>query len=599
MTSLDIVTGTTRRTVHLADYVDAVAEESAQADAYAWIKALRRMTVDGVPFRSRFTLRGDSLWWFAELYLHKERAILELFRTIAAVDTLIAREQPQRLSLGERSDMVRMVALARGLPCEAERSPSPGAWLDVRARALALAARLSRFRGGQPPSRRARIAAFVHRAFWREDVEDGSAESYIGPVLREIEARAGAESIQYVGVGPRRNFQARRWWQALAAADAGPMVPVERYAAAPALKESETLWRQRYAIRDALWSSDEIREHSLIRGCDAWPIVREQLSGIALLQFPWSARSMDEAAAALDAIEPEVAVTYAEAGGWGRALALECRRRRLPLAGLQHGFIYRHWLNYRHEPDEQLPDATNPLDAGFPRPAVTLLFDDYTARYLSDAGRFPPDSLAVTGSPRLDDLIARIAAQQPSDIAATREAAGAGESQALVLFAAKHREAAPYLDRLMAAVRRMPDVLMAIKPHPAETSDVYGPTVAEVPNVRVLAASASLPALLAAARAVITVNSTVAIDALSVRVPALVIGLPNNLTPFVDAGIMAGASTEQEIHSMLSRLLYDEQFRDSLDRASRDFLRRHRPDQDGGAAARSADAVIALAGASR
>ena len=313
MTSLDIVTGTSRRTVHLADYVDAVAEESAQADAYAWIKALRRMTVDGVPFRSRFTLRGDSLWWFAEVYLHKERAILELFRTIAAVDTLIAREQPQRLSLGERSDMVRMVALARGLPCEAERSPSPGAWLDVRARALALAARLSRFRGGQPPSRRARIAAFVHRAFWREDVEDGCAESYIGPVLREIEVRAGAESIQYVGVGPRRNFQARRWWQALAAADAGPMVPVERYAAAPALKESETLWRQRYAIRDALWSSDEVREHSLIRGCDAWPIVREQLSGIALLQFPWSARSMDEAAAALDAIEPEVAVTYAEA----------------------------------------------------------------------------------------------------------------------------------------------------------------------------------------------------------------------------------------------------------------------------------------------
>ena len=36
-------------------------------------------------------------------------------------------------------------------------------------------------------------------------------------------------------------------------------------------------------------------------------------------------------------------------------------------------------------------------------------------------------------------------------------------------------------------------------------------------------------------------NSTVALDAAVLDVPALVIGLPNNLSPFVDAGVMAGA----------------------------------------------------------
>jgi capsule polysaccharide modification protein KpsS len=45
---------------------------------------------------------------------------------------------------------------------------------------------------------------------------------------------------------------------------------------------------------------------------------------------------------------------------------------------------------------------------------------------------------------------------------------------------------------------------------------------------RVGAGSASL---LAAADAVVTMNSTVAIDALVLGVPALVIGLPNNLSP--------------------------------------------------------------------
>ena len=35
---------------------------------------------------------------------------------------------------------------------------------------------------------------------------------------------------------------------------------------------------------------------------------------------------MDEAGAALDTLGPAVALTYAEAGGWGRALTLEARR---------------------------------------------------------------------------------------------------------------------------------------------------------------------------------------------------------------------------------------------------------------------------------
>ena len=43
--------------------------------------------------------------------------------------------------------------------------------------------------------------------------------------------------------------------------------------------------------------------------------------------------------------------------------------------------------------------------------------------------------------------------------------------------------------------------------------------------------AARLAPLLAAARAIVTVNSTVAIDALVLGMPALVIGLPNNLTP--------------------------------------------------------------------
>ena len=93
-----------------------------------------------------------------------------------------------------------------------------------------------------------------------------------------------------------------------------------------------------------------------------------------------------------------------------------------------------------------------------------------------------------------------------------------------------------------------------------------------------------MPLLLAAARAIVTVNSTVAIDGMALGVPTLVIGLPNNLSPFVDRGMMLGAATDAEIRAALGRLLYDQEFRGSLVRGT-----------EGRAAARAADAILALA----
>ena len=48
-------------------------------------------------------------------------------------------------------------------------------------------------------------------------------------------------------------------------------------------------------------------------------------------------------------------------------------------------------------------------------------------------------------------------------------------------------------------------------------------------------------------------------------VPALVIGLPNNLSPFVDAGAMLGARAPAEIGEGLTRLLYDQEFRSAIE----------------------------------
>jgi hypothetical protein len=604
--ALTIGTGAGTRLVWLVDYLDGASEEASAAAAHEWIKAVRRLEVDGEPFRRRFHFRGDSLWWFGELYLHKQQIVLNVFRTIAALEKLIELQRPETMSQAAASRLLGIigpqVAGAAKIPWVKSTRQTP--WqvgllaMDLRARFLMLGSKASRLRRrptpAPPHSYRPLIAAFVHNAFWRAGSADGSAESYIGPVLEALEASETA-GVRYIGVGPASNFRARRWWHALKPADPSRSVTsIESFAAPGSMKPSRRLWRDRHAHRRALWGSVDLQRHAVIRGCDCWEIVREELAGIALLQWPWSARAMDEAAAALDMLRPAVVLTYAEAGGWGRALVLESRRRRIPSVGLQHGFIYRHWLNYRHEADEMAPDPSRPHDTGFPKPTLTLLFDEYTREHLQTQGSFPSRSLDVTGSPRLDALVAGAAAIGAEDIERVRATAGAGGDRLLVVVVTKYREATGVLGPLAEAVRSMPDVQLAIKPHPAETPDVYAGVAAMAANIRVLPADAPLAPLLAASRAVVTVNSTVAIDAAVLGVPALVVGLPNNLSPFVDAGLMLGTGQGEPIGPALHRILYDEGFRLQLERDRGTYLARFGIGSDGRAAARAAGAVLAL-----
>ena len=589
--------------MRLSDYLGADAEEHAAQQAIAWIKSLRHAAVDGASFRDRFTYLGDSLWWFAELYLHKERAVLSIFRAIEAATALLEREEPSAVWLDEGPPAARLVleqlCAARGIQYDGPPPVSrPGPrWLrmDARSTGLALAAVASPVRPfRRPRGSSATVVTFVHRAFWRGDADDGSAESYIGPVLQALEQEVPGDRLRYVGVGPSTNFRARKWWRR------GPrgtdvVVPIERLTPRAQLAGSSGLWMARHAMRRALARSADLRSASMIRGCDCWPIIEEALAGIALLQFPWSARAMDEAGAAFDALEPSVALTYAEAGGWGRALALEARRRNIPFVGLQHGFIYRHWLNYLHDPDEMQPSPARSADRGFPVPDLTLVFDDYAARHLMRAGSFPESTVLVTGSPRLEALIRRYRAIEAAEVAKMRDAAGADPSKPLILLVTKFSEVRPVLPALLSAMRALPDVQLAIKTHPAETPDGYVAAARGMTNVRVVPAAADLAALLRASSAVMTVNSTVALDALVVGLPALSIGLPNNLSPFVTMGAIAGAGTSADLERTISRLVYDQEFRQRLTDTASAAVADYRMAPEGNAARRCASAILRLA----
>jgi hypothetical protein len=107
--------------------------------------------------------------------------------------------------------------------------------------------------------------------------------------------------------------------------------------------------------------------------------------------------------------------------------------------------------------------------------------------------------------------------------------------------------------------------------------------------------SADLARLLAVSRALVTVNSTVALDALLVGVPTLVVDLPSNLSPFVDAQVMLGAETATGIAASLAALVAETPARAALLEHSRQFLDEFEIRADGRAAERARDAIVGLA----
>jgi hypothetical protein len=105
-------------------HLDADGAERAEVEANQWIKQLRHARVNGQTFRDRFTCRGDSLWWFAELYLHKRRVIVEAFRARYALERLISNAPGGNWNLNGATPVVACVA--RQIASRAFDCPSRG-----------------------------------------------------------------------------------------------------------------------------------------------------------------------------------------------------------------------------------------------------------------------------------------------------------------------------------------------------------------------------------------------------------------------------------------------------------------------------------------
>ena len=572
------------------------AAEKARIDAAAieWTKRWGHTPLrDGQSFHELARWKGVSLWWFAEIFLHYSTDAARYVRTLETLAYLLDRERPDEIEAPdlppEEALLLFRLCRARGVLFQGPTPSLPASrraavwttswlarWNTAKTVVTGLKALLSR-RPRRPRDEARRVLFLSHAAFWRERVEADSGrivpyEHYFDRLIPGVAAEDGLAPL-VVAVGPRTAFRRRgvarrlgewlRWRR-----EAGPYVHIERYTNLRVVAEVLRATRQVRRLWRWLRKSPGLEEafsHAGVRFAD---LCAPDLAGTVLLQLPWAVRVYEETAEVLLHQRPSVICLYNESGGLGRAVIAAARAAGVPTVGLQHGILYPRYYSYTYAPRE--------IDA--PRPDRTAVFGETARRSLVEQGRYTPETLVLTGSPKFDELRE---ASRAWDRAAIRARLGVGESTRLVLVASRfkgiratHQSIATAFPAFVRAIESMDGVEALIKPHPAEDPAGYHAAIAAAGarRLKVLTPQTALLELLHASDLVVTVESLSAVEALVLGRPLVLLNTPTNLQELVEAGVALGVPEGQDPRPALESALFDIPTRERLEAARQSYL---------------------------
>jgi hypothetical protein len=568
--------------------------DAADEAAIAWTRDVgKRPLLDGRSLRELYEWKGVSLWWFAELFLHHSTGSPRRVRLIEAFDRLLQRLAPDEVeALGmprEEALLLSRTCTARGILFhDPPRAPAAaGLWPAWRQRlrgrlyewktlVAVLKARLLSAPEAPRGHARTPVLFLSHAAFWRERPAEGGGalgyEHYFDQLIPETARHQDLEPV-VIAVGPRAAFRRRgarerlAEWLSIGAGDSRYR-HINRYVTWRTLGAVRRVSAEMRRALDLLLGSPALQQAFSHRGARFFDLAAPDLAGTLLLQIPWAVRSYEEMSEALRATRPGVVCLYAESSGWGRAAVAACRAQGVPTLGIQHGILYPTYYSYRHEADEQ----------DCPRPDRTAVFGEAARRFLILAGRYAPESLVVTGSPKFDEL-ARAA--RTWDRAAIRSRLGLAPDERLLAVASRfrgiretHQSIGSAFPALVRAVEALPGVRMLVKPHPAESTGAYERTIREAAARRssLLPPPGDLMQLLFAADALVTVESLSAVEALVLGKPVVILNMPTNLREMVEAGVAVGVDAGTDPRPALESVLGDAETQRRLAEARRAYL---------------------------
>lgn len=227
------------------------------------------------------------------------------------------------------------------------------------------------------------------------------------------------------------------------------------------------------------------------------------------------------------------------------------------------------------------------------------IFGNYMKEILLKKG-LPEDRLVITGDPRYD-FITQIPDKFKRD--EVYQQLNIDIQKRIIVFAAqfhgfKDEENAKLLRGLYHAIKQLPEIQLVVKLHPFDEHEIADKIAQEMSvNNMIIIKDIDLYKLLNACEILMTVHSTVALEAMLLGKPVIIVNLTNkpDMVPYAKEGAALRVETQEDILPQIKAVLKDSnKVRTQMALNQKKFISRYAYNIDGNASKRIVDLIYSM-----
>ena len=309
-----------------------------------------------------------------------------------------------------------------------------------------------------------------------------------------------------------------------------------------------------------------------------WDEIQPEFEKLSYMpHLPTYIKMVDDFTEFLKNNAPKAVFLPYENGPLALALILACQKNGIKTIGIQHGIIYPRAPSYVHDIFK-----TKDTPLGMPLPDFTLLFGNYAKALLTKTGSYPEEKFLVFGNPEFFSREQILSNLDPKKI---HDKYSIPEDKKIILFATSKMQRyynfygklnydEQVWEQLLENFGSNNKYYLILKPHPDENIDVYKKILSKynIENVKII--NDNLFELISMSSIVISIISTVIIDALCLKKPVMKIdfGFTN---PIYDNVEPLSSSTLENIHSSIIDIIENHTVNTKLESDIENFVHEH------------------------
>jgi len=582
------------------DYANQKKIFDVREEAMKWMKIWPGIKIDGKNFKELVSYDNTSLWWYAEFWFcnaHSsyDNSILDIFQSIETADRILNKEKPDDvISVGESllCSIIHLVAKSREIKTSMVQTKNFSRYFDKNVRPI-LVKQFKKLKGFlrktskrellQKTPEKIKILMFTHPTYRQATIypETGRnivEDTIISPVMGEMKDC----DIVVVDTDP---FASLRLDFIFNSPGYNHLESYTNTLIEEKISKEEKLLKEK-------WKSIKpfLEKVLMYKSIELMPLLEQKFSEMFCRYFVDAVKYIELSKEAVRVERPDVLVILDECGLYGKAAIFAGKNAGLPTVAIQHGVLGESNIDLLRTAEE-LADGLTP--SYNPTPDKTLVSGEYYKTLLTDFGH-SEDSIVPLGQPKYD-ILAK--ADKIFNKERIRKTFGIKPHEKMLLLASQpfpNEENKTFFKSLFKAVKKIPKIKLVIKLHPNEydsslhknTAKEAGVDVAIIKDINTLE-------LLYACDALITVSSTVALEAMILGKPVLIANLAGKpaQVPYVESGAAVGVYKDSDMIPIIKKVLFGNETMKKLEEPRKKFVFDHACKIDGMAARRIADVI--------